>query len=179
MIERTELITVYKMQKYLISFINYLESGRKYLSSKDKEILFDILLIYGNISDNNVSHELTSLRSKQVTPEILIQIQKKIKHLLELCQDEFTNFTPQTDDERFDIMINEYEYCSLISEYRNILKTLGMHLCNVRYRSKKIEIFAEKSKSDFELIAKQWGFEEPYKYFDYYGECPIPQGRLD
>ena len=176
-INRKDLLKLYKLKDELLKLTNH-----HYVFKKNKETIFDLLLIYGNITDINVSHELTYLRTIEtrtiVDKELLDKISTKIKHLYELCHNDLLTFKPETDDERFDLMVDK---CTsmFIPEYRNKFRTLGLVYCDVLARKRKIVILGNKPLSSFEQLVEELGFEEPSKYFDYTGNIETPIGRND
>ena len=157
------------------------ESNIKYLSSDDKAMLINALLIYGCISGKNVYNEIIQLRSSSrdnpISLETRTKIDEQIKDLLVLSHDYLVNLTPQNDDERFDLMLNSKNMLS--KKYLDDLKSLDLVQLQTLPFSRKLIIYATQPLSSFEELVKKWGFENLSKYFDYTGNIQPGVGQLD
>ncbi len=178
--ERRELLYLCKKLCNLRQLVESLNRIKKYLSRTDKVLLIRALKFYGHRQSVSLIILESALRTS--TKEFIdLEVRKSISvilnDMLTTYGSELQNTVPETDDEIFEFITDEYEVTRKTSEE---LRKMGACIYHVLPTARKIVISGTESKEAFFTnVMTQWHFKDPFKYFEYTGEIPIPVGWLE
>jgi hypothetical protein len=176
--DRNLLLFLAKKRWQMKSLLESLPNAQ-YISRWDRDILEAALKLYDVHQSQDSSKEILELRqstNKHLTVSFQKKILDRIRVVLEERGSEIEHFEPETDDERFLLMIDSGH--NIMSNAVEIFQRLKM--VSVKTNGKKFTVCGENSESKFfSDVKSEWGFEKPRKYFEYIGNVGIPQGSLD
>lgn len=174
---RRIILPLAKKNRHLNSLVQSLPM--KYLSRANRDLLLAALKLYDHkfsVNSFELLMELMESTKHNIKASIQNEIVQRLSKLLAKFGDEINNFKPNSDDERFELMID--------SGYNLMPKALDnlfqIKTVSVSTHGRKFLVCGQNKREQFFSDVKvKFGFDNPEKFFDYTGGVAIPEGCLE